>query len=130
MSAPTKSLRETASSTGRPSATTAGSPRSAATVWAGVFPRSGPGSTSTCSAATPWARASSSFSARNAATSAATSRYAWSRTFRLGSPTVWVTTSAAPVAAHTSASAGSRRPLTSLTIAAPAAIAAWATSGL
>ncbi len=39
-------------------------------------------------------------------------------------------TSPAPVSAHTSASPGSRRPLTSLTIAAPAAIAARATAGL
>jgi hypothetical protein len=38
-------------------------------------------------------------------------------------------TSPAPVRAHTSASAGSRRPLTSLTIDAPAAIAASATAG-
>ena len=45
-------------------------------------------------------------------------------------PRVCITTSAAPVRAQTSASSGSRRPLTSLTIAAPAAIAAAATAGL
>jgi hypothetical protein len=38
--------------------------------------------------------------------------------------------SAAPVRAHTSAIAGSRRPETSLTIRAPAAIAASATARL
>ena len=38
--------------------------------------------------------------------------------------------SAAPLAAQTSASSGSRSPLTSLTITAPAAIAAAATAGL
>jgi len=41
-----------------------------------------------------------------------------------------MTTNAAPVRAHTSARAGSRRPLTSLTMTAPAAIAASATAGL
>src|SRR4051794_29973700 len=40
-----------------------------------------------------------------------------------------MSTSAAPVRAQTAASSGSRRPLTSLTIAAPAAIAASATAG-
>ena len=48
----------------------------------------------------------------------------------LGGAAVCITTSAAPLCAQTSASAGSRRPLTSLTIAAPAAIAAAATAGL
>ena len=47
-----------------------------------------------------------------------------------GRARVCITTSAAPVCAHSSASAGSRRPLTSLTILAPAAIAARATGGL
>ena len=47
-----------------------------------------------------------------------------------GSTRVCMSTSAAPLRAQTSASAGSRSPETSLTIAAPAAIAAWATAGL
>ena len=48
----------------------------------------------------------------------------------LGAARVCMSTSAAPVAAQTSASSGSRSPLTSLTITAPAAIAAAATAGL
>ena len=48
----------------------------------------------------------------------------------LGAARVCMSTSAAPVRAQTSASSGSRSPLTSLTITAPAAIAASATSGL
>ena len=48
--APTKSLRETASSSGRPSACSRGSARSASTVWAGLLPKSGPGSRTVCSA--------------------------------------------------------------------------------
>ncbi len=47
-----------------------------------------------------------------------------------GGRAVCITTSAAPVAAQMSARAGSRRPLTSLTMRAPASIAARATSGL
>ena len=44
--------------------------------------------------------------------------------FCFGAARVCISTSAAPVSAHTSASAGSRSPLTSLTIAAPDSIAA------
>ncbi len=48
----------------------------------------------------------------------------------LGSTRVCMTTSPAPLAAQTSATPRSRRPDTSLTSDAPAAIAASATSGL
>ena len=48
----------------------------------------------------------------------------------LGATAVCISTNPAPDAAHTSASRGSRSPETSLTIAAPASIAAAATSGL
>ena len=70
-------------------------------------------------------------SRRNRLTSAPTSPSSvGSRSFSFGAARVCISTSAAPVPAHTSASSGSRSPLTSLTIAAPAAIAACATAGL
>ena len=53
VSAPTKSLRETASRIGRPSACSAGSARSTSIVCAGVLAKSGPGSSISCSNATP-----------------------------------------------------------------------------
>ena len=52
------------------------------------------------------------------------------RSFASGSARVCMITAPRRSPAQTSASAGSRRPLTSLTIAAPAAIAARATAGL
>ena len=72
MIAPTKSLRETASSTGRPSACSAGSARSTSTVCAGVLPKSGPGSRISCSNATPRSSASAIRSRGTASTSATT----------------------------------------------------------
>ena len=53
-----------------------------------------------------------------------------SNSFCFGAARVCIRISAAPVSAQTSASSGSRNPLTSLTIEAPAAIAARATAGL
>ena len=53
MIAPRKYLRETASSSGRPSACRRSSARSTATVCAGVLAKSGPGSSTSCSSATP-----------------------------------------------------------------------------
>ncbi len=53
----------------------------------------------------------------------------WSgRTF--GSPAKWAATTPTPVSAATRRMAGSRRPVGSLRMLAPAAIAARATSGL
>ncbi len=131
VSAPTKSLRLTASRMGRPSSCSAGSARRTATVCAGVLEKSGPGSTMSCSKATPRDSASSMRSARKRCTSS-TMRPSrpGSWCLVLGGAMVCMSTSAAPVCAHTSASSGSRRPLTSLTIEAPAAIAARATAGL
>ena len=71
--APMKSLRDTASSTGRPIATSAGSSRSTSIVCAGVLEKSGPGSSSSCSNATPRAIASSIRASRNRLTSPAIS---------------------------------------------------------
>ena len=53
VSAPTKSLRETASRIGRSSARSCSSAASTSIVWAGVLEKSGPGSTISCSNATP-----------------------------------------------------------------------------
>ncbi len=71
--APRKSLRESGSSSGRPSACSASRWRSTATVCAGVLAKSGPGSRMSCSAATPAARATAHRSARKSRTSATTS---------------------------------------------------------
>ena len=109
----------------------AGNARSTSIVCAGVFAKSGPGSSISCSNSTPRASASSIRSARNDRTSS-TIRPSkdGSSSFCFGAARVCITTSAAPVSAHTSASSGSRRPLTSLTMQAPASIAARATAGL
>jgi DNA polymerase IV len=70
--APTKSLRDRASSTGRLRATMGARSRSSETVWAGVLVKSTPGSTTIDSKGRPAAVARSTAARRKAATSADT----------------------------------------------------------
>ena len=100
--APTKSLRETASRIGRPSARTASSRRSTATVCAGVLAKSGPGSSRICSSATPRATRAAIRSRRNAHdVGDDVVVAAGSSSVPFGSTRVCMITSAAPVRAHT-----------------------------
>ena len=73
VTAPMKSLRESASNSGRPSAATSSRRCRSAMVCAGVLAKSGPGSRTICSSPTPRERASSIRSRRKATTSATTS---------------------------------------------------------
>ena len=95
--APMKSLRETASSSGRSSACRSDSSRRTSTVCAGVLPKSGPGSSISCSNETPWAIATEISSRRNRLTSAPTSPSSvGSSSFCLGAARVCISTSPAP----------------------------------
>src|SRR4051794_8651595 len=69
VSAPRKSLRDTASRIGRPSCRSSPSRRRTSIVWAGVLAKSGPGSTTMRSSSTPRPTARAIRSRRNSSTS-------------------------------------------------------------
>ena len=108
VTAPTKSLRDRASSSGRPRSRTRSSRRSTSTVWAGVLAKSGPGSRIVASGGMPASAAAASRSARNATTSPTTSPpyRPSSSTLCLGSARVCMTTSPAPALATSAATSG------------------------